>query len=304
MSRRLRLAVLLPLALLGACGSRHLYAPAEPAPPPQRSAYAITRDVVVSPPGWPQTLYADVYRPEGSGPFPSVLLIHGGAWKRGDRAQVEGLAERIAARGYLVVNTTYRLVPRWIFPAQLEDVQQALRWMRAEGPRYGVDPRRIGSFGYSAGGHLAALLGHIANDPEHGDPQTRVQAIVAGGTPADLRLYEGGYLVPNFIGGSREEKPEAYRLASPVAHIDPQDPPVFIYQATLDGYVPYEQATHYQAALAAAGIEHELFVIRGHGHISAFFFDGPAVEAALTFLDRHLRPVRPDDEGRAAAGGR
>lgn len=276
--------------LLAACGSRHFGRPDTPPPAPVHSSYAVERDVTFTPQGWPKPLLADIYRPEGAGPFPSVLLIHGGAWKRGDRDQVTSLARRIASRGYLVMNTTYRLVPEWIFPAQLEDVQEALRWMHGpEGARRGIDASRIGTFGYSAGGHLAALAGHIADDPKYGDPRTRVKAIVAGGTPADLTLYEGGYLVPNFIGGPKSEKLEQYRLASPVTHVNPGDPPVFIYQATLDDYVPYEQAETYKAALDRALIANELFVIRGHGHISAFFADGEAVDAALEFLDRHLR---------------
>lgn len=285
-----RTLIYLACWLIAGCGSRHLGKPGDPAPAPVHTRYQIVRDVPVTPPDWPEALLADVYRPQGAGPHPAVLLIHGGAWKRGDRAQVEGLAERIAARGYVVVNTTYRLVPKYIFPAPLLDVQQAVRWMRSEaGAHHGIDASRIASFGYSAGAHLAALLGHAANDPQLGDPATRVQAIVAGGTPADLRLYEGGHLVPGFIGGTREQRPDAFRLASPVAHVDSADPPVFQYHATLDDYVPFVQAERYKATLDAAGVPNELFVIRGHGHVSGFFADGDAVQAALAFLDRYLR---------------
>lgn len=285
-----RVAFLTVLALLSACGSRHLGRPDVPPPAPVISSYVVERDVGFTRAGWPQPLLLDVYRPAGPGPFPSVLLIHGGAWKRGDRDQVTSLAERIASRGYLVVNTTYRLVPEWIFPAQLQDVQEALRWMRsAAGAARGIDPARIGTFGYSAGGHLAALAGHIADDPTHGDPRTRVKAIVAGGTPADLTLYEGGHLVPAFIGGPKSEKLAQFQLASPVTHVNRGDPPVFIYQATLDDYVPYAQAETYKRVLDARGVPNEFFVIRGHGHITGFFADGAAVEAALEFLDRHLR---------------
>lgn len=283
------LTLLLTTSLLAACG-QHIGKPDLPGPAPIVSSYTVTRDVTFTPADWPTPLLADVYRPDGAGPHPSVLLIHGGAWKRGDRAQVQSLAERIAARGYLVVNTTYRLVPQAIYPAQLQDVQQALRWMHgAAGREYGIDPARIATFGYSAGGHLAALAGHMADDPTLGDPQTRVKAIVAGGTPADLRLYDGGYLVPAFLGGTESEIPEVYREASPVAHVNAGDPPVFIYQATVDYFVPEEQAHHYKAALDAAGITNELFLLRGHGHISGFFADGDAVNAALDFLDRYLR---------------
>ncbi|MES2684125.1 MAG: alpha/beta hydrolase [Pseudomonadota bacterium] len=275
--------------LLAGCGSQHLGKPETAAPAPVVSSYAITRDVVVSPADWPKTLLADVYTPSGPGPFPSVLLIHGGAWKRGDRAQVKGLAERIAARGYLVVNTTYRLVPEYIFPAQLQDVQQAAQWMRRAGSRYGIDPQRIGAYGYSAGGHLSALVAAAANDPVLGLADTQMKAVVAGGTPSDLTLYEGGYLVPNFIGGKKSAKLAAFKAASPALYVKPGHPPVFQYHATLDDYVPFEQAEKYKARLDAAAVPNELFVIKGHGHISAFFADGEAVEASLAFLDRYLR---------------
>lgn len=283
-----RLISTLVLVLLVSC-SQHIGKPASSGPAPIHSSYTVTRDLSFTSADWPQPLLLDVYRPEGAGPFPAVLLIHGGAWKRGDRAQVESLAERIASRGYVVVNTTYRLVPKYVFPAQLLDVQEALRWMRTTGPEFGVDTQRIGTFGYSAGGHLAALAGHIAGDPAQGDPQTRVRAIVAGGTPSDLTKYPGGSLVPAFIGGSREEKLETYRAASPVTHVNPGDPPVFIYHASLDDLVPLDHATDYQALLDRSGIPNELFIIRGHGHITGFFADGAAVEAALAFMDRHLR---------------
>lgn len=275
---------------LSACGSQHFGKPETPGPAPVVSSYQITRDVLFTPPDWPRSLLADVYRPEGAGPFPSVLLIHGGAWKRGDRAQVEGLAERIAARGYLVVSATYRLVPEFVWPAQLQDIQQAVRWMRsAEGVAQGIDPQRIGTFGYSAGAHLAALVAAVADDPVLGDARTRIKAVVAGGTPADLPRFKDGRLVPAFLGGYWPEKKDAFYAASPITHISAGDPPVFLYHARWDWLVPFEQAEVYKAALDQAGITSELFVIRGHGHISGFFADRAAVNAALDFLDRNLR---------------
>jgi acetyl esterase/lipase len=278
------------LALAGAACSRHLGKPADAGPPPVHSGYAIARDVAFTPADWPQRLLADVYRPEGAGPFPSVLLLHGGAWKRGDRAQVERTADRIAARGFLVVNATYRFVPQYVWPTQLRDVQQALRWMRsADGAAHGIDPARIATFGYSAGGHLAALLGATADDPRWSAPDLAVRAVVAGGTPADLPVFCDGKLVPAFIGKPCSADLQAYRDASPIHHISAGDPPVFIYHAGLDGLVPIENAEAYKAALDKAGVTNEFFVIRGHGHISAHFFDGAAIDAALDFLDRYLR---------------
>lgn len=279
------IAVLLSSACTSTLEGKH----DSPAPPPIISGYTTERDVVISPEGWPKILLADIYRPVGDGPFPSLLLVHGGAWKGGDRAQVEDLAERIASRGYLVVNSTYRLVPDSIFPAQLRDVQQAIRWMYEQGASHGVDVTRVGGFGYSAGAHLVSLAAGVADDPALGMPHTRLKALVAGGTPSDLTLYKGGRLVPEFIGGSRDEKLETFKAASPITYVRPGYPPVFQYHGTLDNYVPFEQALAFRAALEGAGVPNELFVLHGHGHISAFFADGDAVQASLEFLDRYLR---------------
>lgn len=285
-----RLLSLLLTAAFGATGCTiHQGRPDGPAPLRVDSSYQIRRDQVFTPPGWPKALLADVYVPEGEGPFPAVLVIHGGGWESGDRAQVKGLAERIARRGYVAVNTTYRLAPGAIFPAQLQDVQQAVLWMRAQAATYRIDPTRIGAFGYSAGAHLAALLGGIGEAGPLGQPGAAIKAVVAGGTPTDLSKWPAGKLVPQFIGGNRSQKPAEYRAASPVSYVNAGDPPVFLYHGGADALVPIDHAEDYQKLLAAADVPNELFVLRGRGHILAFLTDGPAVDAALTFLDRHLR---------------
>lgn len=285
----MRILILVATLALAACSS-HYGRPDTPPPKPVESAYVWLKDIPFTPAGWPKPLLLDVYRPEGAGPFPSVLLIHGGAWKRGGRDQVYSLAERLAERGYLVVNTTYRLVPEWVWPAQLDDVQLALRWMRSSaGAGHGIDAARIGTFGYSAGGHLAALAASVADDPAFGKDQVRIKAVVAGGTPSDLPVFKDGKLVPAFIGAAYADKPQAYVDASPIAHITRDDPPVFIYHAGLDTLVPIDQAERYKKALDAAGVPNEYFIERGREHITGFMFDYAAVDAAIEFLDRYLR---------------
>src|SRR3546814_5723105 len=110
-----------------------------PPPPPIHTDYSITRDVVFSPPGWPQSLKADIYQPNGTGPFPAVLVLYGGGWEHGDRKQLSSIAKDLARRGYVAVASTYRLAPEYIFPAQLRDVQLAVRWMRAQSADYHID---------------------------------------------------------------------------------------------------------------------------------------------------------------------
>lgn len=285
-----RTLLLLCSSFVAACGSHHYGKPEAPPPAPLHTEYEVTRGLVYTPDDWAVPLSADVYRPVGAGPFPSVLAIHGGAWKRGDYGYTEGLAEELAERGYLVVSIKYRLVPEYVWPAQLRDVQQAMLWMRsAEGAKLGIDPARIGTFGYSAGGHLASLVAGVAGDPKWGMPGTEVKAVVAGGNPADLPRFKHGELVPAFIGGSWEQKADDFVAASPVTYARPGHPPVFIYHAGLDQLVPLEQAEIYDAALAKAGVTHEYFVIRGHGHMSAALADNDAMDAAVEFLDRYLR---------------
>jgi acetyl esterase/lipase len=156
-------------------------------------------------------LKCDVYTPEGDGPFPGVLVVHGGAWRMGTRGQLAGVAELLAKHGMTAVAISYRLAPQCKFPAQIEDCKEAVRWMRTNAARLKIDPDRIGGYGYSAGAHLVSLLG--ATDAKDGLegvpdpsklPSTRLQCVAAGGTPCDLRL-----LPPNieglsfFLGGSR-----------------------------------------------------------------------------------------------------
>lgn len=270
--------------LLSSCAS-HIGKPDAPPPAPVASTFTIARDVVYTPAGWPQALKADVYQPSGAGAKPAVLLIHGGGWAAPDRReQMASIAERVAARGYVVVNATYRFAPQYLYPAPVDDLREALKWMRANATRYQIDPTHIAAMGYSAGGHLAAQLGVL-----DGPPAVRVQAVVDGAGPTDLRKYKGGTLVPRFLGGTQAEVPQQFTQASPVTHVSKDDPPVFLYHGSWDTLVPDDHSRDFKSALDAVGVRTEWFKIIGRGHITAFFNDGAAIDAALAFLDRTLR---------------
>lgn len=284
--------LLLPLAVLLSACATHIGKPEGPAPARVDAKVTIRRDLRYSPDGWPQPLLADVYTPALPGPLPAVLMIHGGGWNGGDRGQTASLSRRVAARGYVVVNATYRLVPGARFPAPLQDLQQALRWMRANAQTLGIDPQRIGAWGYSAGAHLAALLGGLSPGDRLYDQGATLKAVVAGGIPADLRKFHGGTLVPEFLGEKWSEGSVVFRESSPAAYVTPGDPPVFLYHGTWDQLVPLDQATDYKAALDAAGVPNELYLMRGLGHIPAFLMDGRAVQQGADFLDRWLREAR------------
>jgi len=274
----------LAVLLLSACAS-HIGKPDTPPPKAVASSFTLLRDVIYTPSGWPQALKADVYQPDGKGAKPAVLLIHGGGWAAPDRReQMASIAERLAQRGYVVVNATYRFAPEYLYPAPVDDLREALKWMRANAAQYQVDPTRIAAMGYSAGGHLAAQLGVL-----DGPPTVRVQAVVDGAGPTDLRKYQGGTLVPQFLGGTQQQVPQRFIDASPVTHVSADDPPVFLYHGSWDTLVPDSHSRDFKAALDAAGVRAEWFKIIGRGHITAFFMDGEAIDAALAFLDRTLR---------------
>lgn len=241
-------------------------------------------------------LKADVYMPRGDGPFPGVLVVHGGAWRMGTRAQLAGIAQILAQHGLTAVAISYRLAPQHKFPAQIEDCKAAVRWMRAQAAQWKIDPARIGGFGYSAGAHLVSLLGTTSiedglegvDDPER-QPSTRLQAVVAGGAPCDFRLIpptvDG---LAFWLGGTSGEKPELYRLASPAAFISADDPPFFFFHGEGDQMVPLFSPTLMRAALHAAGVTAEMYVAPKLGHI-ACAADTESISRAVRFLETHLK---------------
>ncbi|NKF24611.1 alpha/beta hydrolase [Solimonas marina] len=285
--------------------STELGRPDGPPPTPSHTTFHVERGVRFTPPEWPQELRADLYLPDGSGAHPAVLLLFGGGWHHGERTQLAPIATTLAQRGYVAVAIDYRLAPIYHFPAQLQDVQLAVRWMRANAATYDIDPRRIGAWGYSAGAHLAALLGGIDTRDALGEPGSRIEAVVAGGTPTDLTKPTHHHQVIELIGGTEAQKPQLYREASPVDYVDRGDPPVFLYHGGSDELVPLDHATDYKKKLDAAGVPCELMILHGRGHVMTFLTDQPAVTAALHFLDRYLRDapltVATDHAGQAAA---
>ena len=198
------------------------------------SRFAIERvieDIVYTEPGWPESLRGDLYLPERRGPLAVVLTIHGGGWANRSREDMSDISRELAHHGYAVFNISYRFAPRYTHPAQLQDVQQALRWLATNARRYRLDAARINTWGYSSGAHLAALAASV-DDSGAGLP--RVNAVVAGGIPSDLRKYSGSPIVMRFVGGDRDEMPARYAEASPAYHVSPDDPPVFLYHGKLD----------------------------------------------------------------------
>ena len=246
-----------------------------------------------------QTLKADVYLPEGDGPFPAVLMVHGGAWMAGNKRTMRPAARIVASHGYTVVSINYRLAPLAKFPSQVDDCKAAVRWLRTESDKYKLDPRRVGGYGYSAGAHLVCMLG--VTDPKDGlegrgvpadAVSTRLQAVVAGGAPCDLeQIPLDARWIAYFLGGSRREVPEVYRRASPTTFVTPDDPPTFFFHGQADSLVPLKSPKALQSRLDKVGVATEFHEVVKKGHITTFLSEDP-VKRAVKFLDRHLKGAR------------
>lgn len=236
----------------------------------------------------------DVYVPDGAGPFPGVLVVHGGAWRIGNKLQMMKFARALAAEGFTSVAINYRLAPEHPFPAQIEDCKSAVRWMRKNAAMYKIDPARIGAVGYSAGGHLVALLGTTDSScglegPDADGTSTRLQCVVAGGAPCDFRSTPPNSAGLAFwLGCTRAEKPQAYELASPANFVTKDDPPTLFFHGDADKLVPILGAKAMMQSLTEAGIPTRMHVVEGADHMRAFV-DPQAQAEAIKYFQEYLK---------------
>jgi triacylglycerol lipase len=198
-------------------------------------------------------------------------------------------ARTLTRAGYVVVSIDYRLAPGSKFPAQLEDCRDAWRWMSGMAGEWQIDTQQMALYGYSAGAHLACLVGLAIPDK---DPEwVRPRAIIAGGAPCDFEWIDAhSKALAYFLGGSRAEHPDKYQAASPVHYVSADDPPVLLYHGEIDTLVPLVSPRRLESQLQRAGIRCELVVSPGRGHIAAFF-DPEAPRRAIAFLDEVLPRV-------------
>jgi len=270
------------------------------AAPRDSAALTIERDVVYgTAQGTP--LLLDLAMPKtGNGPFPVVVFLHGGGWSEGNRQEMNHFIEGVAGLGYVGVTVAYRLVPAARFPAQLEDCKAAVRWLRANAAKYRINPKRIGVVGFSAGGHLASMLGVTGkNDGLEGaggnpDQSSRVQAVVSffGLTDFSTRDWprdlENGVIEP-FLGGSFANHADEYRRASPITYVTSDAPPFLFFHGSEDKLVPVDQSKRLGEKLRNAGVFAEVNVLEGEGHGFTDAANQKAMRRMLDFLDAHLK---------------
>jgi acetyl esterase/lipase len=248
-----------------------------------------------------QHLQLNMARPsKGDGPFPAVVCIHGGGFRAGTREGYDGQCIRLAQHGYVAVTITYRLAPKYQFPAAVYDCKAAVRWLRANAKKYQIDPDHIGVMGGSAGGHLAQFLGVTADvkrfegDGGAADQSSSVACVVNYYGPSDFtRSYgkskDAADVLPLFLGGDLEKAHRRHIEASPLYWVTPDAAPTLCIHGTKDEYVAYEQATWLVDKLKAADVEAELLTMEGAGHGFKGDDAAKAEQAMIVFFDKHLK---------------
>lgn len=282
-------------------------------PSPFRLVPALKYGTVYGLPDWQPQLCLDLLIPDPAPirPAPVVVFLHGGGWSEGhrDTAMYPWLNPLLAAHGFITASITYRLTRGAPFPAQIHDAKAAIRWLRANATRYFIDPDRIGVWGDSAGGHLAALLGTSSGVPAlegavgSPDQPSHVNAVVARCAPSDFTRFHPdgedgpGSVLRRLFGGPASERENLARLASPTTHIRSANlPPFLVVHGTHDETVPYEQAELLVDALRTHDADVRLRTIHG-GHHNLLpdpdhpWADTPWTELgyeALDFFTEHL----------------
>jgi acetyl esterase len=238
-----------------------------------------------------EQLGLDVYQPAKKGKNrPAVVVVHGGAWSAGDKSWFAQQSNQLADRGFVAFSINYRLAPAHTYPAAVEDVEAAVEWVRKHAKEYGVDPKRIGALGGSAGGHLVGVL---ATDGK-GSLKTghRVAAVVSWSGPMDFVSLapaagtNAGGSFRTFLGCLPDACPDTYAAASPVTHVDKTDSPMLIVNSTNE-LVPQSQADTMKAALDKAGVANQAIILPGSAHSRAY--SNQVWDQTVTFLENYLK---------------
>lgn len=248
-----------------------------------------------------QHLQLNLARPkEAKGLLPAILCIHGGGFRAGHRDGHNGLCVKLAEKGFVAATVSYRLAPKYQFPAAVHDVKAAVRWLRANAAKYGIDPDRIGVTGDSAGGHLAQFLGVTAGVPEfEGDEgnagqSSAVTCVVNRYGPSDFtksygKSVDAAEVLPLWLGGNLETALGKHIWSSPLNWVSPKAAPTLILHGTEDKYVAYEQAVWMRDRLTACGVSVELLTLTGAGHGFKGADAEKAHEALVSYFSTRLK---------------
>ena len=257
-------------------------------------------------------LLMDVYFPSNPNGY-GIVQISGSGWNRplkydatmlNHQPHVRSEAEPLLQAGYTIFSLNHRASPRFQYPAQVADVQRAVRYIRFHAKRYGIHADQIGAIGGSSGGHLVSMLGLLNGDENRPDQDpvnrvdAKVQCVIACETPSDFLEYDGG---DHFLGVRLKERQRPHTIeyhialdASPVSHISPDDPPMLLVHGDADEDVPFSLSESMFQKLQDKGVKTQLIRVRGGQHAFQFFDKKPADldETYVKWMNRHLQKNR------------
>ena len=248
------------------------------------------------------SLKLDLHRPQGERPQ-LILYVHGGGWRAG--AKEDAPIGRLMEKGFAIASVNYRLSTQAVFPAQVHDIKAAIRFLRAIAGMYHINADKVVIIGSSAGGHLAALVG-VTNGVkdlegtvgEHLDQSSDVQGIVSfyGASNLQTILAQSTpkgreFRIPALkllLGDTPDKKPGLAKLASPVAHLDKNDPPLLLIHGDADPQMPPQQSDELAQGYRELGLPVTLIVMPGSRHGGAEFYDDERTAIVSKFLDKVL----------------
>jgi acetyl esterase/lipase len=248
-------------------------------------------------------LLLDLYLPQGVKQPPLLVWIHGGAWRAGSKASMP-LGD-LVQHGFAVASVDYRLSPVARFPAQIHDIKAAIRFLRGSADKYGFNADKIGILGSSAGGHLVALMGVTNGNPnlegnlgDFNQESSRIDAIVDYYGPTNFMTilpqstpHGLSVRVPALqllLGDLPENKPDLAKLASPVFHVDDNDPPLLMIHGDQDPQVPINQSHELHGQYKQHNLDVTFEVVHGGAHGGPQFFDTQRMQLVEDFLRKHL----------------
>lgn len=250
----------------------------------------------------------DLFVPKSEKPVPLIVWVHGGAWAAGSK-DGGNPAMRFLEQGYAVASINYRLSQHAVYPAQIQDCKEAIRFLRAGAQKYNLNPDKFGAWGSSAGGHLVALLGTSAGakdlllaDSPNKDVSDAVQCVIDFFGPTDL-LKMGAQAGPNskldhdspnspeskLVGGAIQKNKEKAEKANPITYVSKASAPFLIVHGDADPLVPLGQSELLHDALKKAGVPVELVTLKGAGHGGARFNAKDVQAKCEAFFEKHLK---------------
>jgi acetyl esterase/lipase len=246
-------------------------------------------------------LKLDLYLPAQRSPVPVVLWVAGDGWQEVDRTGCERLTAWLTREGFAVAGIEYRVSAQARFPAQIRDCKDAVRWLRANAGQYGLDARRVGAWGASAGGHLVQLLGSTAGVAEFEEPGvdpdrgSEVQAVCAFYGPSDLAdLPTGRALLRNLLGRDPAKDRKRASWASPLYYVNEDSAPHLLVHGDADRCVPIAHSYRLLHRLQQCGVPATLYVRKGIGHDGrAFYGYEPLRQRISEFYAYHLLSGHP-----------